>query len=733
MPGATPTDAPPLPLPPQVEMRLTGTLRYEGGHWVVESGTGTRYVLPADLPASVQTAGLVVTLSGTLEGVTGGAGDRVITSVTALEVLPVALPTPDGLAMLDDRAITLRTAADVVARRSALTEFVWGDTGMPLSALPTVLRDDSSPVPGLENLQQVHTLVMDMHAGRSGYAHHFVPARSNNRAVILHQGHVCRFDDNAGPADVGYGMRRTLNELLVQGYSVVTIYMPNHARFGTARIEVDDCVPYTHYGMFAHTAVDSGSPLKFFLTPTAMALNYLEDGYAYDDYSMVGFSGGGWTTAVYAALDPRITTSVHVGGTLPLYLQRTDLPGDSEQVVEAFYRLAGYPEIYALGASGPGRRQLQILNRHDDCCFSEHQSAPGSGEAFDTAVRAYERDLRMALAQIGPGEFRLEIDEAAPRHMISWNSVLNQILPELNGGHQAVAAASPERAFVRGANGRLWQLESGSWRDTGLPMVGTAAVVEQAVHSVDVFYRSPSNRLMHAYAVGAGWEAHDLGVTVLSDPAAVSWTPGRLDVVTIDAAYRLVHWWVDGGRVGARLVGTGEPTLGIGRPALVATASGWLHLFVHSRSGRALQVIDYGPTQTWATTVLPSTMLDFPGAVVDAEGVVRAYIRGASSSLWEAANASGAWEWTRLSSAAHGGAIQGTPSASLAGGQVSVHARTATGLATYRLSDGWTVLHTDTAITGSPTSTAGYAHAVSAAQQLGLVATGWIWRGWPSQ
>lgn len=137
---------------------------------------------------------------------------------------------------------------------------------------------------------------------------------------------------------------------------------------------------------------------------------------------MAGLSGGGWTTTLYAAVDPSIRTSYPVAGSIPLYLRIGGSVGDLEQYLDEFYRVAGYPDLYALGSMGPNRKQIQILNRRDDCCFGEAQhDARRVGSAYEDAYRVYERSVQKALGT--RGEFRLVIDETAPRHMISADAV----------------------------------------------------------------------------------------------------------------------------------------------------------------------------------------------------------------------------------------------------------------------------------------------------------------------
>jgi hypothetical protein len=106
--------------------------------------------------------------------------------------------------------------------------------------------------------------------------------------------------------------------------------------------------------------------------------------------------------------------------------------GDREQFEPTFYALAGYPDLYVLGAYGPGRKQVQILVRRDDCCFGQAQHDEAAlGLPYGKALRAYEERVRTTLHRLGAGEFRLEMDETAPSHMISHHAIEQVILPEL--------------------------------------------------------------------------------------------------------------------------------------------------------------------------------------------------------------------------------------------------------------------------------------------------------------
>ena len=328
--------------------------------------------------------------------------------------------------MVNDYTITLHTPADITKRRAALSAFIWGADGVPADRRPSsVTRSIPPPVSDLRNLDRVDEVRVAMEAGQESLAHHFLPAKPNNRAIILHQGHACTFDDRATRPDGTYGLYGALDALLADGFAVVAMYMPHH--------RPDDCTD-GHTAMF--DIQTAGSPLKFFLEPVAACVNYLlsetdsRGSPPYGEAAMVGFSGGGWTTIVYAALDPRITLSCPIAGSLPLYLGYGS-SRDLEQTLPAFYSLAGYPELYVMGAYGPGRRQIQILNRRDTCCFGEAHVDATLGLSFADAVHGFETRVQETLAAFGAGEFRVEIDEVSPGHAISPHAVQNVILPAL--------------------------------------------------------------------------------------------------------------------------------------------------------------------------------------------------------------------------------------------------------------------------------------------------------------
>lgn len=361
----------------------------------------------------------------------------VVLSASAMALdRPSSRFVPPSGAFVNDREIKVKTSDGAVAKRKEIIRYIWGRGSLPTGKLPSSVERGAVKPDNLKNLERVDTLHVAMDAGVKGISHLFLPKKhKNNRVVILHLGHTdgCTFNDNV-PGEPDIGMRRTINALLANGFAVVGVYMP--------QVTPEDC-RWEHDRLFRLKT--SGSPLKFFLEPTLVSINYLQKHYPqYRDFSMTGLSGGGWTTTLYAAIDPRIKTSIPVAGSLPLYLCHEGYGHDVEQRINSFYKMAGYPDLYLLGAYGEGRKQIQVLNRRDDCCFGENQHDRRlTGMAFEPAVREYEARVRGTLEKIGAGSFRVFIDEKSDGHKISPHALQTVILPELKGDRRMSGTAKP--------------------------------------------------------------------------------------------------------------------------------------------------------------------------------------------------------------------------------------------------------------------------------------------------
>jgi hypothetical protein len=640
--------------------------------------------------------------------------------------------------LIDDSRLTV-DSTNLETKRAALIDYLWGAQGLP-SALPTVERDVASPIPKLRNLRRVDLLHVDMDGGESNRTLHFVADRPNGRLVVVAFGHFCEpadADEGDPTSDSGYGQPRTIGALLEDGYSVLVTYMPHMSPSQCGDVSHNDLV---------ERKVANGHAMKWFVEPIAVSLNYLktkssEDDFpTYADYSMIGLSGGGWTTTIYAAIDPTIRTSIPVAGSVPIHLRSGSSRGDAEQTLPELYAIAGYPDLYVLGAAGAGRRQVQVLNRRDGCCFGEsakQYDAKAHGE-WDVAMRAVERDVQKVLRSTGKagGSFRLEIDEAANNHTISWNTVIAVILAELGGGVRAVGATSGATALVR-VGGRLWQWDASGWTDTTLPTAGSPAVVESDAHGTELFYRSPSDVLMHAVrrGDGDGWNEESLSARLSSDPIAIRASDGAIAVAAVGDDYHPRMWVLRDGSsrtyvaTDARVAGTPALVAGPTLELYVRGLDGQLHLFEPLIGNHA---------------ALGERALSLPTAVRATDGVSRVYVSDAvTGSLQELSRPVSLDEpWpTRVllapveSTTGNPARLMATPWSSLEGDMVRVHGTTRSGsLAVFTLSDEeWLASLLPSKVHGSPISVGN--------DVFGTSTAGRLWRydgervtklGWPN-
>ena len=88
------------------------------------------------------------------------------------------------------------------------------------------------------------------------------------------------------------------------------------------------------------------------------------------------------------------------------------------RVGNPFYSIAGYVDLYLMGASGPGREQLQVLNLKDDCCFGPIQwnhiyRAANDARNWFQQVDFYESLIHTAAI---PSDFSVVLDDTAQSH-----------------------------------------------------------------------------------------------------------------------------------------------------------------------------------------------------------------------------------------------------------------------------------------------------------------------------
>jgi alpha-beta hydrolase superfamily lysophospholipase len=343
----------------------------------------------------------------------------VVLPVVAIVLLGVALlrPEPAGIERFElpplRAGIAFDTAAEARRTRTRLLRYVFGASRLP-RGLPAVERDIADPVftSVLPNLARVDRLTVSMPLGFRSVVYHAVPRRRANGAlVVYHGGHEHGLD--AG--------KSTITHLLDRGYAVLVLAMPlaglntspEYADTPCGRVRIEDGGDYRNHNRLACVPF----AFRYFVEPVAVALNYAER-FDYRLTAMVGLSGGGWTTAVYAALDPRVQRSYPVAGSQPHHVTARLCPDDDavaltkcfsdfEQRDAGFYRIANYPELYALAGWGRGRKQLAVHNVYDPCCFG--------GRVY----REWTPSVQATLRRLGSGAYAAVGDTTHRDHAVS--------------------------------------------------------------------------------------------------------------------------------------------------------------------------------------------------------------------------------------------------------------------------------------------------------------------------
>jgi len=270
-----------------------------------------------------------------------------------------------------DQMIQVRDAGAVTSKRAQLRDYIWGrDQNGNLHS-----RAKSTRPPSAEALSYLGTtmgapdlsLVVDGRYGYRGEAFVWFTKEKSDCLFIYAQGHGSELLDARHQNE-----RQLLKTVLGGGCDILTVAMPllgvtqkvlrANTRFGPL-------VAQTHDDL-AYLASDDFNPLSLFFVHIRAAIDELQGVGRYRSITMAGLSGGGWTTTVYAAIDPRINASFSVAGSLPVIFRLADQrnEGDWEQRNDGLLQIADYLDLYVLGAAG-GRQVGLVYNFHDGCCF----------------------------------------------------------------------------------------------------------------------------------------------------------------------------------------------------------------------------------------------------------------------------------------------------------------------------------------------------------------------------
>jgi hypothetical protein len=311
-----------------------------------------------------------------------------------------------------DSLIKIDNKSDIDQKRNFLTEFFWNVESTTFKRIPA----GYIPVPEVEsdisdsrysdfqNLKRIDRLTVEMEYDINSISYLFIPEKSNEKLILYHQGH-------GGDFILG---KDTIQFFLNRNFTVLASTMPLVGMNNQPVVEMDGLgqIKLISHDQLRLLEANNFNPMKIFLDPIRINLNFIEMEYDFKQYSMIGLSGGGWTTVIYSAIDERISDSFSVAGSMPFYLRVNDRDiGDYEQTNIDLYQNVNYLELYVLSAYGEGRKHIQIFNKNDPCCFS--------GNGYET----YEFIIKDKISQLGNGDFQVFVDDTHNEHKISDTSL----------------------------------------------------------------------------------------------------------------------------------------------------------------------------------------------------------------------------------------------------------------------------------------------------------------------
>ena len=295
--------------------------------------------------------------------------------------------------------------SDIEKKRNDLTEFFWNVGSLQRvqhdGQLPEIESDIyDSRYNDLQNLKRIDKLIVEMEYGIDSVSYLLLPEESNQKLILYHHGHDGDFILGSD----------TIQFFLERNFTVLAMTMPLVGMNNQPIVGIDGFgeMKLISHDQFNLLEKNNLNPMKLFINPIQVNLNYLDKEYDFKRYSIIGLSGGGWTGLVYSAIDDRISDSFSIASSLPFYL-RVDARdiGDYEQTNVNLYKITNYLELYVLAGYGDDRKHIQIFNKDDPCCYS------GIG------YESYEFFIKNKLVELGKGSFQILIDDTHNEHKIS--------------------------------------------------------------------------------------------------------------------------------------------------------------------------------------------------------------------------------------------------------------------------------------------------------------------------
>lgn len=290
--------------------------------------------------------------------------------------------------------IKVTNEADIATLRASLISEITDGAGFSsLEISPTIVSSawsgnmhvcSSANLTGYNNIVKATFSILD----RLGYTWTntvyfiFREATPSTKLAFVMQGHI---------SDDATKIEAMINDALADGYDVAFCTLPISSNDNTETNPNITSQSTGGHDQIVSTGLHTAgwNSLKLHMFDKVSALTYLLANYSYTKVCICGNSGGGWTCALWAAIDDRIHVSVPSRGTIPrIFRDATTYPsagnlneGDSEQGggangvqvrcgsdIYSLYTSYPYMTLYLMGTDNGRRVRINTCPK-DSCCF----------------------------------------------------------------------------------------------------------------------------------------------------------------------------------------------------------------------------------------------------------------------------------------------------------------------------------------------------------------------------
>ena len=289
----------------------------------------------------------------------------------------------EGIIVTDDKNSVKQK---IFKTRNQIITSLWNDDKLP-SHMPNIIEKniEEEIFSKMPNVKQVdrYTVIMEHNVQSKIFLIH-PEIQINNELIIINNGH----GGNYSPGNL-YSEKSTVKFFTNKGYSVLVVSLPleginnqptTHVSqdlhlnkeeiFGYNEIVENGKLKLEEHSHFEFIKNEEFNPLSYFFEPTYVTLNSISNEYDFENFHMIGISGGGWVSPIYSTIDERISTTTSIAGVAPINYLSENWKNHWE--VKELGEIISYTDVYAASTVNE-RKFLQIFNSDDPCCFGEDQ------------------------------------------------------------------------------------------------------------------------------------------------------------------------------------------------------------------------------------------------------------------------------------------------------------------------------------------------------------------------